>query len=240
MECGKQSHYQNINYNQNNNISQDVPQAGPCPIDSVTGEPNCPPPTELVCIKTQKVYESCIKELTNEIPVDLTKIAVGDIEDAQCKEPELVINENFPFVCQKLPNTNRARVKFYYRFRFTFLDQENWKQFTSQPIFVEQIVVFSDRILDPRIMVQCEVFLKCTEVIVTEPVEQEVLVCIQKSLVFKLFADVQLLVPAYGFCPEPPECVQPPLIACPVEPLEWPPYPPQPTINDINNNQNNC
>ena len=29
---------------------------------------------------------------------------------------------------------------------------------------------------------------------------------INKIIVFKLFAEVQLMVPSYGFCPEPPEC----------------------------------
>jgi len=233
MEYRGQNNPQNIN-----------PQPGPCPRDHVTGEPICPPPTEMVCIKTQKVYESCVASLTNEEVADLRVCnvnVVGEIREAVCKDPILLDEPDFPIVCEKLPGTNRARVRFFYIYRFAFLDDENWKQFQSDPVFVEKTVIFSDRIMDPRIFVQCEIFLECTEVIITDP--QVVTVCIGKGLVFKLFADVQLLIPAYGFCPEPPECVQPPLVPCPEFVFDWDAkYPPQdePPNNDNNNNNNNC
>ncbi len=209
-------------------------QPGPCPQDPQTGEPVCPPPTEMVCIKTEKVYESCQKAVTNEEVADLTNIAVGQIIDVECKDPQLVINEEFPFVCEKIPGTNRARVRFFYQYRFAFLDQESWKQFTSEPIFVEQVVFFSDRIFDPQIFVQCEVFLVCFDIFPSGP--QEVTVCIGKQLIFKLVALVQLLIPAYGFCPEPDPCPQV-LEECPEFVPLWPPFPPQ--DNDVNNKNRN-
>ena len=51
-----------------------------------------------------------------------------------------------------------------------------------------------------RAYVQCEVFLDCFECFVRI---QQVTCCIGKLQLFKLVAQVQLLVPAYGFCPEP-------------------------------------
>ncbi len=52
----------------------------------------------------------------------------------------------------------------------------------------------------------------------------EIHCCINLILVYKLFAEVQLLVPTYGFS-FPPDCEE----GCPPELKDWPPYPPQET-----------
>ncbi|HPU00968.1 MAG: hypothetical protein GX890_08710 [Firmicutes bacterium] len=182
------------------------------------------PELEIVCIKTEKVYESCKKVETNEEITDLSNIAVGEIEDVWCLDAELVIDDKHPFKCEKVANTNRARVSFFYRFRFAYIDQAGQKIFTSQPIFFEKTVILSDRIFDPRLFVQCEVFLDCFECFVSGP--QQVTCCIGKLILVKLVALVQLLVPSYGFCPEPDFCTQVEA-ECPEFEPEWPPFPPQ-------------
>ncbi|MEW5785436.1 MAG: hypothetical protein AB1767_10255 [Bacillota bacterium] len=199
-------------------------QPGPCPVNLETGLPECPPPVELVCIKTEKVYESCRKVQTNEVVTDLSGIAVGEIVDVWCVDVDLVINEQHPFICEKIANTRRARVSYYFRFRFTYIDQEGQKFFTSNPVFHEVTVVLSDRILEKGLFVQCEVFLDCFECFVSG--FQQVTCCIGKLQLFKLVALVQLLIPAYGFCPEPDECVQVEA-ECPEFVPDWPPFPPQ-------------
>lgn len=217
------SHYSSRNPDRGVNSlpSLNSVQPGPC-----IGE--CPPPTELVCIKVEKVYESCQKVQVNEEVTDLTCNAVGEIFQADCILVELVVDAEHPFLCEKVPGTNRARVRFFFRYRFSFDDQEGTKFFTSQPIFHEKTVVMSDLIRDPRIFVQCEVFLSCLECFPSGP--QEVTCCIGKQVVFKLISLVQLLVPAYGFCPEPDLCPQVEE-ECPEFFPEWPPYPPQPQPN---------
>jgi len=179
---------------------------------------------EIVCIKTEKVYESCKQVETNEEVTDLSSIASGEIEDVWCIDAELVIDDKHPFTCEKIPNTNRARVSFFYRFRFAFIDQAGQKFITSPPIFFERTVILSDRIFDPRLFVQCEVFLDCFECFVSGP--QEVTCCIGKLILIKLVALVQLLVPSYGFCPEPDFCTQVEA-ECPDFEPDWPPFPPQ-------------
>ena len=87
-----------------------------------------------------------------------------------------MIDAQHPFTCEKIPNTNRARVSFWYRFRFTFIDQAGQKFFTSEPIFFEKTVILSDRIFDKRLFLQCEVFLDCFECFVSGP--QQVTCCI--------------------------------------------------------------
>lgn len=181
------------------------------------------------CIKVEKVYESCRKVQVNEEVIDVSGIAVGDVLGAQCVEAVLVVDEQHPFICEKVPGTTRARVSFYFRFRTRFEDQEGFKQFTSGPIFHTKTVIMSDQILDPRLFVQCEVFLECIECFPSGP--QQITCCIGKLLVFKLVALVQLLVPSFGFCPEPDLCEQVEA-ECPEFFPEWPPYPPQRNINE--------
>ncbi len=82
----------------------------------------------------------------------------------------------------------------------------------------------SPRIREKDLQVHCEVFLECLECFVSGP--RKVTCCIGKLMAFKLVALVQLLIPAYGFCPEPDECVKVE-DACPEFIPVWPPYPPQ-------------
>ncbi len=200
----------------------------------------CPPPTEIVCINVEKVYEECKRVQVNEEIVDLSGVAVGDIQQVFCKEPELVIDKHHSYICEKLPGSNRARVSFYFRFRFDYQDQEGFKCFTSEPVFHQAIVIMSERICDKRIIVQCHVYLECIDCFASNL--QQVTCCIGKLIVFKLVAPVQLMIPAYGFCPEPEDCTQVEA-ECPEYFPEWPPYPPQPEFpsfeDDNGNNGNN-
>jgi len=85
-----------------------------------------------------------------------------------------------------------------------------------------------DRADEKDLVAQCEVFLECVECFVSG--FQEVTCCIGKLIVFKLVALVQLLVPAYGFCPEPDLCPQVEA-ECPEFDPGWPPFSPQEEVN---------
>lgn len=205
---------------QNNNDINNGIQPGPC--DPVH---ECPPPTEIVCIKVEKVFDSCQKAVMNTEITDLSGIAVGEILDAKCKFVELVVDDEHPFICTKINGTNRARVSFYFRYSFKYEDQENVKTYVSEPILHKETVIMDEIIQDPRIFVQCEVFLDCVECFPSNA--QEVTCCIGKWIIFKLASLVQLMVPAYGYCPEPDFCPQVEAECPEFEPV-WPPYPPQP------------
>ncbi len=202
-----------------------------------------PPHGMWECIMVDKVYDSCQRVEMNDETFDLSAEAVGEIQDATCKKVELVVDEDYPFECNKLPG-NRAEVSFYYRVKFYYEDDRGPNNsFTSGPIpHTETVAFFTEAeypdgvqrflIQDPRIALRCEVFLFCDERVGCVPVnEQKVLCCINKLMVFKLVAQVQLEVWSRGFCPPPRVCDEVEPEVCP-EPLPiedlWPPYAPQP------------
>lgn len=227
MGCSKNSSYPGLQQKKSGDLYRR-------PVPSELKPMQIPEPTEVVCIKTEKIYESCKQVETNEEITNLCGTAKGEIMDVWCIDTELVIDEHHLFRCEKIPNTQRARVSFWFRFRFAYVDQAGQKFHTSKPIFFEKMVILSDQIFDRRLYVQCEVFLDCFECFVSGP--QQVTCCIGKLLLVKLVAMVQLLVPAYGFCPDPDSCTEVEAECPPFEPV-WPPFPPQ--LVQVNGDNNN-
>lgn len=195
--------------------AQQQPVPGPC--DPVTG---CPPPTEIACIKVDKVYESCRVSQVNNHVVTITPI--GPVTDVQCISAQMVPDT---LTCTILPGPGgRVRASFQYTFTVRWVDDLGPHTTTSTPIAAEFTVRMA-RAGEPGLQPQCEVYLECIDAFLSNTTE--ITACIGKLVLFKLFAHVQLLVPTYGFCPEPEECQ----IAgeCPEWQPGWPPYPPQTT-----------
>ena len=225
------------NFNINENINNNEIRPGFC-------DPyECPPPTEVVCIKVDKVYEECKLAQVNTIDIDLSKLAEGEITDVQCIKAELVVDEDHPRDCVILP-CQRVRSSFFYRFKFRWKDDLGDHVFTSEPIKVEKIGRM-ERAGEEGLEAQCEVFVDFTEEGCFLINHDTIRCCIGKLVVFKLFAHVQLLVPAYGFCPPPEKCQKIKPDECPtpeewLETIEWPPFYPEqirpdlPPFNDKN------
>ncbi len=168
-----------------------------------------------------------------------------EILDVECVSVEL-ITDPVP-VCKKIPSTNRVKTRFQYRYTvnitFEYTDNDNEERVTASitKTFESNTQTFTcimARTKEPGLDVQCEIFLDCLEALPDpdpEPFDPNgeeieglgIITCILKLIVFKLYAHVQLLIPAYGFCPLPDEC--PEVIGeCPDVPVPpWPPYPPQ-------------
>lgn len=227
---------------------------GPC------GPRGCPPPREIVCIKTKKVYQECrqvepverVKVYDLDIPsgaadVECVSITPGVIscEDAhsawrsgkkpcpcECEVDEGTVTleeiRNFPV---------RITVEFFDRNGLSLGRQTGWAK-----IDVEEKTVLLSRAGEPQLKCEVDIFLTCLLCHIEEeecttpgesegprhsPVRRAVICCVNKVIVFKLIAEVQLLIPAYGFCPEPPECEEEVLGECPGAEELWPPYPPQ-------------
>ncbi len=180
------------------------------------------PPPDIACIKTDKVYESCQEIKMNEHKIDLSSIAKGDITSVSCREVELLDDEVYPIVCKKLPGSNRAQVSFYYRVHLLYEDQKSTSKFVSQPFFYKQTVVMSERIREKEFAVQCEIFLECVKCFPAG--KAEIICCVNKLMVFKLTAMVQLLVPEYGFCPAPEPCETHDCTDTSGVRPQWPPY----------------
>ncbi len=199
------------------NMRQEV---GPGPCDPVYG---CPPPTEIVCIKTKKVYEECKLTEVNQPVTDLSGLATGTITDVECVSAEVVdAPPYFPGPTCTILAGRRVRVVFFWRYTFRWTDDTGTHTFTSDPI-MEEFTVRLARAGEAGLEPECDVFLECLECFLID--STTVRCCIGKLILFKLFAEVQLLIPAYGFCPEPEECE----VAgeCPDFVPTWPPFPPQ-------------
>ncbi len=192
---------------------------GPC--DPVYG---CPPPTQIECIQVEKIYNEC-----KNIQVNEDEIFIEDdqaVTDAICYDVVLDDVECTPI------NNGRVKVTIEYTVKVRLVMENGEIRDESHPIEVEK-TFFLNRAGEKGLDVKCEVFLECLECFVEEVIEpyndmvrSKIICCIGKLTLVKVFAKVQLLIPAYGFCPQPPECDKVEDI-CPDFQPEWPPYPEQ-------------
>lgn len=247
---------------------------GPC------SPKGCPPPKEIVCIKTKKVYQECKKVEPIEkvqvyglcVPpgatdVECVKVCPGVItcQDVGCRPPQTPWPPGFPmretsseegverFKKKEKPclcecetgdcTVTLGEIKdFPIEITVEFFDRNCnslGRQTGCAKICIPERTVALSRAGEPQLKCEVDIFLSCLMCILDEaennlskavkerplPVERIVECCINKVIVFKLVAEVQLMVPSYGFCPEPPDCEE--IIAgeCPEADEEWPPYP---------------
>jgi len=230
----------------------------------------CPPPTEIVCIKTKKVYQECkqvepiekVKVYGLNIPlgaeeVECIKVAPGVIscEEAKNCPPQSPLPRSEEEAdrlkkkklsaceCETGEGTVtlgeikdfpvKITVEFFDRNGMSLGVQTGWAK-----ICVPEKTVLLSRAGEPQLKCEVDIFLSCLMCIIEEfepntvtPASERILsprfvsCCINKVIVFKLLAEVQLLVPSYGFCPEPPECEEEEMGECPEAEEVWPPYP---------------
>ncbi|NLU50088.1 MAG: hypothetical protein GXX09_06730 [Syntrophomonadaceae bacterium] len=198
---------------------------GRCPI--VQGVPQCPPPTEIDCIKVKKVFQECKEVDVEKVIFPIEPTDPEDIEVIQCISAKVVGD-----VKCEIPVPGRVNVNFDVKVKAKVI-KKGWDIPLEKTIHVFKTVRLSragERGLS------CEVdipLVTCLECFVSkfDDAHQaiEVTCCVGKLLLFKLVSEVQLLVPTYGYCPEPPECPPAPLGECPEFSPPWPPFPPQAT-----------
>ncbi len=272
----------------NMEIRQDQIKPGPCPPEG------CPPPTEIVCLKTKKVYEECKQLETDngkafevcvrglDIPPGAETVACRGISPAhlsldQCWKkwwdrdlhPDSSTDEEDDMIeltrhgwkgCCKVME---GKVKIWQPKKIRFLitveffdsmgnslgTQEGWACLDQLP---EEKVVALSRAGEPRLECEVDLFFDCLACFIETDEDRCkalckrcrrdcapcVICCVNVLKVVKLFAEVQLMVPAYGFCPQPPECPEEVLGECPPAVQTWPPYPPQ--EEDPDNSCSNC
>ena len=236
------------------------------------GPRGCPPPTEIVCIKTKKVYQECmqvepierVKVYGLDIPpgatdVECIRVTPGviscqDVSGCLAMPPQSSLGE---FDLDRKPKPKKKlcacecevgegtvtlgeikdfpiqiTVEFFNRNGISLGVQTGWAK-----ICIPEKTVLLSRAGEPQLKCEVDIFLSCLMCILQEAengiagVAEErhspvyVSCCINKVIVFKLFAEVQIMVPSYGFCPEPPECEEEESEECPEADEEWPPYP---------------
>jgi hypothetical protein len=197
-------------------------QLGQC--DPVYG---CPPPTEVVCIVVEKVYDECKYSEVNEDEFVYYASPDNPVIDVECKKVELV---GEPY-CEVV-KPGRVRATFTYRIKTKIFFEDNTSTTLSQDVTVMKNLNIP-RAGEEGLNVQCYVpFLECLtcfirdEELVEGQIRTTIICCVGKFLLIKLKATVQLAIPAYGFCPEPPDCDEV-LGECPDFIPPWPPFPPQ-------------
>ncbi|UMZ72745.1 hypothetical protein [Natranaerofaba carboxydovora] len=176
-----------------------------------------PPPTLIERVKIDKVYEECkqidVNKIEIDLPIDEDFDKIIDVDEVTCKKVNLIDKE-----CEII-GEKKIRVWIKYEVIFVIDDEK----FSVLETF-EKTVTLS-RAYESGLKPQCEVFLECLDAFIID--EDTIILCVGKLFLIKLFAHVQLLIPAYGFAPQPPECKEKVLDECPEYDPPWPPYPEQ-------------
>lgn len=177
-------------------------------------------PKEIDCIQVKKVYKECAHSQVEEVIIEF---------DVETNAEELTARCGFVKVLEKsckVIKEGLVKVKATLEVTCILDGMEESEEFTVEKVFR------LDRAGEKGLDVQCKILPECLLCFVTgeEEEEEEIIVlvkaCVGILIVVKLVAKVQLLVPTFGFCPEPPECEQV-LAECPDFDPPWPPYPPQ-------------
>ncbi|ADI00870.1 MAG TPA: hypothetical protein GXX39_06205 [Syntrophothermus lipocalidus] len=200
---------------------------GKCPV--VDGIPQCPPPTEIDCIKVNKVLQECkeadVEKIIFELEVPIPRNTIDRID---CVSAKIVSD----IICD-IPQAGRVSVDFDLEVicKIVLID-------TTTVTLQKTVHVFKSVRLSRagETGLKCEVdvpLVACLECFISKVNEiggvTEITCCVGKLLLFKLISEVQLMIPTYGYCAEPPEC-QNGLGECPEFDPPWPPYPPQDDI----------
>lgn len=229
----------------------DQPFPGPC--DPILG---CPPPTELVCIKTEKVFQECRHTFvppTITFTIPTTTMATANFVTCgpvfiQRTQAECTAAET-PGTCPRIffPGevvdcainctthevfTTATAIHFLYTMVLS-----NGMTFTNcatvpiptTPVDFRRF--FLSRAGEPGLRCQIEVFVECTSCTISARNPNGTIAaidcCFVITLIGKLISKVQLLIPAFGYCPLPEECLPPVLGPCPTIIPTGIPYPPE-------------
>lgn len=202
-------------------------QPGPCPIDPETGLPICPPPTEIDIIKVKKVFAECMHtQVETIIDDDFTSPNTTQAQTAECVAVTVsnvnhtIVSGNFVQVTFNLTVTSRVP-----------LDNSSGFETHSETKTITKTLEV-DRAGEEGLDVQVEIFPECLFCFISgrNPGTQAVTAvtcCVGILILLKVQAEVQLLVPTYGYPGQPPECGTV-LGECPDSfTPTWPPYPEQ-------------
>lgn len=204
---------------------------------------SCPTPTEIACIWVEKIYDACSQRECEEF--DFTELAL----------PGEVPLENLIVECGIQPNSEyfadwsiepidggplaHVKVKVCAILEIIVRDSLNPANYTTNS---EEVCFWKDVILYAPDPVHMEVLaesvfesLLCTGEVVTNGVPYYLVTAtIGAFIIVKTALFVQLLVPAYGFCPVPPECEELGDICEQFLERPFPPFFP-PQLNELNN-----
>lgn len=236
-------------------------QIVPGPCNPIVG---CPPPTEIVCIKTEKVFQECRhtfapNAITFIVPAGVTAnfVTCGPVFiQRSCPAPTVTcpprgtnpppgVPGNCPEIffpgevlhckidcCRHEVFTTSRSVSFEYT--MVLSNGMSFVNCATVPIPltpVDMTRFFLSRAGEPGLKCQLEVFVECTSCTISSRSSNGTIAtidcCFAITLIGKLISLVQLMVPAFGYCPLPEECLPPVLGPCPTIIPTGIPYPPE-------------
>ena len=175
-----------------------------------------PTPTEIACIWVKKIYDACSQRECEEF-------FFGDLE-----LPINVPVENLVVECEVKPCSENffdwtiepidggplglVRVRVCAELEIIIRDQNNPANFTvnqEEVCFWKEVILYAPDPIHMQVLVE-SIFeaLTCVGEVVTEDEDDDffVTIVVGAFIIVKTALMVQLLVPAFGFCPVPPEC----------------------------------
>ncbi|MBX6377290.1 MAG: hypothetical protein IRY95_01970 [Clostridia bacterium] len=212
---------------------------GPCPPEG------CPPPTEIVCIEVEKVYDFCFQTESRDV-CDLVDAGLTPtptpLPVIDFTQPVTITCSVTSFSCSELARTPVAGANPGIQsvtLRICFAVTMTITQGTTTITHTTPITCFTKNIVlcaPTGTTVDCMTHTRatcgpCFVASVNPATPQVATLCceVEFCLIVQSTATVKLLVPSYGFC-VPVECVPIPKLPCPPTDL-FPPQcvPPAPT-----------
>lgn len=204
---------------------------------------NIPPPREIACIWVTKIYDACSQKECEEFFFgDLSLPADAPLENLVVECRIQPCSESFfDWIIEPIDEgpLGRVRVRVCAVLEIIIRDSENPSNFTTnfeEVCFWKEVILYAPDPIHMKVLVE-SIFesLTCVGEVLAEDEDEDFFVTatIGAFIIVKTALKVQLLVPAFGFCPVPPECEE---LGDVCEQFLQRPFPPffPPQLNDLN------
>lgn len=167
------------------------------------------PDFQPVCIIADKVYAHCQqRECFEEIAVQLPEGGPFEFVDITFNPGEIIDGTLTITPIKNRPNFSRVRFRIRVTFTLRVRNTETGVIINipgELPEIQKDIVLF---IPEARDEFTFRIVIETASQLLTEPVEEDGLLefAVGVFIIIKVVGTVQLLIPEFGFCPEPPEC----------------------------------
>lgn len=157
--------------------------------------------TETVCIITDKVYAHCQqRECFPQIELPIEKCTLDRIRF----RPGFIVDNTI--ITTDIPNRpNFKRVRFTLRIPYEVITKTGKVVEGFLPDIFKDIILF---IPEARDEFDFRIVVETKSQVLGDPIitDGKLIFAVGVFMIIKVVGRVQLLVPAFGFCPEPPEC----------------------------------
>ena len=179
------------------------------------GKVSCQEPTEIACIWVKKIYDACSQKECEEFFFDDLYLPDAPLENlvAECRiKPcsETFYDTSIDPIDEG--PLGRVRVRVCAVLEITIRDSENPSNYTvncEEICFLKEVILYAPDPLHMQVLVE-SIFesLTCSGEVVEEDEFEDFVVTavVGAFIIVKTALKVQLLIPAFGFCPVPPEC----------------------------------